>query len=115
MRNAIWRPGLTIVEILVALVVLGTGVLGTLAVQARAIRAQRDAQHLALAASRLTSINDSLRAIPCASIVGGTETARGFAIGWRATQQVASLTVEFSVATARGNTFTTSTIVPCLP
>ncbi len=66
------RQGLSTIEVLIALVVLSTGVLGTLGTMALAWRTQRSAERLALATRTTASVFDSLRA---AVLAGGRECA----------------------------------------
>jgi Tfp pilus assembly protein PilV len=81
------RRGLTIVEILVATILLGVGMVaiaGTTAAVVRYTRLSRDFYAgTILAANAL----DSLRSVPCASIIAGAVSDGQAAFSWSATER----------------------------
>jgi prepilin-type N-terminal cleavage/methylation domain-containing protein len=83
------RSGFTIVEILVAIVVLVVGVLGLASSSAVVSRLIGGGAQQALAANVAQSRFEILRSRPCATIVNGSASARGVTEQWRV-QQVAT-------------------------
>ena len=74
--------GFTLLEVLVALVVLGTGILGLSANAALVLRLVGDGSRLTVAATVATARLEQLRALPCASVVAGTAVTRGIEERW---------------------------------
>lgn len=117
MRITRARHGLTLLEVVVALALLGTGVLATLSVQAGVIALQtRGALARALAA-RLDTTLDSLRASPCATLAAGGTIGREGRIDWRVTRAPSSITLDATATPAPparpGGAFHARTVVPC--
>lgn len=76
------RRGFTIIEMIIAIIVMAVGVMG-LAGTARYVAMQMgNGRTQTIAATFATKIADSLSARRCASIVGGTQTKRGVTITW---------------------------------
>jgi prepilin-type N-terminal cleavage/methylation domain-containing protein len=76
------RNGFTLLEVLVALVVLGTGILGLSAGAALVSRLVGDGSRLTVAATVATARLEQLRARPCASAASGTAVTRGIEERW---------------------------------
>ena len=76
------RSGFTLLEVLVALVILGVGILGLSANAALVARLIGDGSRLTLAATVATSRLEQIRALPCASAMSGTATTRGIEERW---------------------------------
>src|SRR5688500_5059904 len=77
--------GFTLLEVLVALVVLSTGILGLAATAAMVSRLVGDGSRLTVAATVATARLEQLRAVPCASVASGTAVTRGIEERWTAT------------------------------
>ena len=95
------REAFTLLEVLVALVVLGVGILGLSANAALVSRLVGDGSRLTLAATVATSRLEELRALPCAGITSGSAITRGIEERWSVGPMAASgrsaLEVELSV------------------
>lgn len=90
--------GFTLLEILVALVILGVGILGLSANAALVSSLVGDGSRLTLAATVATSRLEQLRARPCASITSGTATTRGIEERWSVGPMgTSALEIEISV------------------
>jgi prepilin-type N-terminal cleavage/methylation domain-containing protein len=77
------RPhGFTLLEVLVALMVLATGILGLSANAALVSRLVGDGSRLTVAATVATARFERLRALPCASAASGTAITRGIEERW---------------------------------
>ncbi|GAC1691018.1 MAG: hypothetical protein NVS9B3_09590 [Gemmatimonadaceae bacterium] len=74
--------GFTLVEALVAIIVLAIGVLGLAASAGTVLRLTGGAATQTLAASIASSRLDSLRGMPCPSVVSGSDTSQGVAATW---------------------------------
>lgn len=74
--------GFTLLEVLVALTLLGTGILGLSASAALVSRLVGDGSRLTLAATVATARLEQLRALPCASGASGSATTRGIEERW---------------------------------
>lgn len=94
-------PAFTLVEILVALVLLGVGILGVSASSTLVARMAGDGSRLSLAATIATARLEQLRAAPCASATSGTAVTRGVEERWSVTSMgaaaPAALEVEIAV------------------
>jgi prepilin-type N-terminal cleavage/methylation domain-containing protein len=75
-------PAFTLLEVLVALVVLATGILGLSANAALVSRLVGDGSRLTVAATAATARFEQLRALPCASTSSGTAITRGIEERW---------------------------------
>jgi type II secretory pathway pseudopilin PulG len=94
--------GFTLLEVLVALVVLTTGILGLAASAALVSRLIGDGTRLTLAATVATARLEHLRSLPCASVAAGSIVTRGIEERWGATPmgppgQPSALEVQLSV------------------
>ena len=81
-RTLAGRPAFTLLEVIVALVVLGVGILGLSANAALVSRLLGDGSRLTLAAAVATARLEQLRALPCASASSGAATTRGIEERW---------------------------------
>jgi len=76
------RHAFTLLEVLVALMLLGVGILGLSASSSLVSRMIGDGARLSLAATIATTRLEQLRAIPCASAMSGTAVTRGIEERW---------------------------------
>jgi hypothetical protein len=107
------RHGLTIVEVLVAVTLLITGISATLSVHAASSALATNSRQRRWLAVRATSVLDSLRARSCTSIGGGSLSAREGTLSWRAIASPGAITVQLLVAPVRGASWQAETILPC--
>jgi prepilin-type N-terminal cleavage/methylation domain-containing protein len=77
--------GFTLLEVLVALVVLSTGILGLAANAALVSRLVGHGSRLTVAAAVATARLEQLRALPCVAVTPGTAVTRGIEERWTAT------------------------------
>lgn len=77
--------GFTLLEVLVALVVLSAGILGLAASSALVSRLIGDGSRLTVAATLATARFEQLRALPCSSVAAGAAVTRGIEERWTAT------------------------------
>lgn len=85
------RRGFTLLEVLVALVLLSIGILGVAMSAASVSRMVGDGSRLTLAATIATARLEQLRAIPCASATSGTAITRGIEERWSVAAMGAAL------------------------
>ena len=111
------RAGFTIVELLVAMMVFGIGVLGLAATTATVTRLMGSASRNTLAATVAQSRIEKLRGTACASLAGGSEKVRGITSTWTVTAATrgVSITETVSYPNARGGTRTRvyNTMITC--
>ena len=94
------RRAFTLLEVLVALTLLGAGVLGLSASATLVSRMIGDGARLTLAATIATARLERLRALPCANATSGSATTRGIEERWSVTatgSPARALEVELSV------------------
>ena len=76
------RAGFTIVELIVAMLMLTIGLLGLAGVGAVVLKQMRGGTHQTIAASIAQSRFEQFEGDPCAAIVSGTATVRGMTEKW---------------------------------
>ncbi len=76
------RRGLTVVELVVAIVLLTIGLLGLAAVSASILRQMRVSGHQAVATALASSRFEQFEGKPCAQITAGSATSRGVTETW---------------------------------
>jgi type IV pilus modification protein PilV len=76
------RGGFTLVEMMVAVVILAIGLLGMVSTSAYVVRQMRGANQQAIAANVIQSRVERMRSVPCASIAEGKAITRGVAEHW---------------------------------
>ena len=81
-RRHVARRGFTLVEVIVAIVVLSIGVLGLAGTASYVTMQMYGAREQTIAANMATKVIDSLAARRCTDIVGGTQTRRGVTVTW---------------------------------
>ncbi len=95
------RDGFTLLEVLVALVVLATGILGLSANAALVSRLVGDGSRLTIAATVATARFEQIRGGSCSSATSGAATTRGIDERWSVAPMTAApvraLEVEISV------------------
>jgi prepilin-type N-terminal cleavage/methylation domain-containing protein len=76
------RRAFTLLEVLVALVILGVGVIGLAGNAALVSQLVGDGTRLSLAAAIATARVEQLRALPCAGVTAGSATTAGIEERW---------------------------------
>ena len=110
------RRGMTLVEMIVALTIIGVGLLALAGSAALVTRLMGGGARQTLAASLVQARLEALRATNCANVTSGTETIRGVVVTWtsQAITRGKSVTVTARYPMTRGNrTQTYRTILPC--
>lgn len=105
--------GLTIVEVLVAVTLLITGISATLSVHAAASALATNSRQRRWLAVRATSVLDSLRARSCHSLASASATSLEGTLTWRAIPSPGAVTIQLHAAPARGAPWRAETILPC--
>lgn len=77
------RRGFTLVELIVAMLMLTIGLLGLAGVGAVVLKQMRGGTYQTIAASIAQSRFEQFEGDPCASIVDGTATVRGMTENWK--------------------------------
>lgn len=81
--QVLWsRPGFSLVELLIAIVLLTGGLAVAAGVSMHAMRAVAAGSRRALAATLAADVVDSLAATPCAGRTSGSASSRGTSIVW---------------------------------
>lgn len=110
------RPGLTLVEVLVALVLLAVGALGVASTSALSARLFATGSAIERSAAALGAVVDSLRGERCAALIGGSTPSAGGTVTWSVMRppRVAQLRVTVTpTPTARVAPFAVETLLPC--
>ena len=109
--------GLTLVELVVAVMIFTVGLLGLASTAGVVVRQMGEGNSQTIAAQAATSRFESLRATPCLAVTGGTATARyGVSEVWVRTTAPRSIIVTDTVKyTARGKTrrYVYRSVIPC--
>ena len=103
MRKRI-RHGFTLIEVIVAMVILATGVLALAGSAALTVRRMAEATRRTTAVSMARTRAESSLALPCGSLSSGSETVRGVRSEWVVSPGVGSaeLSQRVSYPTFRG-------------
>jgi prepilin-type N-terminal cleavage/methylation domain-containing protein len=113
------RRGMSIIEVMVAVTVMGVGVLG-LASTASYVALQMGGGGVATVASTVgQQVYDSLAATPCASLTGGTVTKRRVKVTWTVADSTVRFkyvteSVEYPARKGSTRTVTYANLIPCL-
>jgi len=95
---AAMRPAFTLVELLVAIVVLTVGLLALAAAAGIVASHVGDGGRLTAAAQVAQSVLDSVSAAPCTAIVGGASRREGIEATWTASPDSLATRVELTVS-----------------
>ena len=112
------RRGFTLIELMVAIVVLTIGLLGLASSAAVVTRQIGGGAQMSLAANMAQARFEALRSQDCATLVGGSATARGITEVWTVTAVTRAREVTDTVkfTTTRGqSTHAYRTMIPCVP
>jgi len=108
------RAGLTLVEVLVAILVLTTGALASVGTQLAIARLSASALARARDATAASAIIDSLRTIPCPSLTSGMAIAHGARVTWSVTALGDLRGLRVAVAPSPGRPWAAATLLPCV-
>lgn len=79
------RRGFTIIEVLIAVMILTVGIVGLATTAALVTRMVGQGQRYTEAASMASERFEILRAQPCASLANGSQTSGGYTVAWTVT------------------------------
>ncbi len=108
------RNGLTLVEVLVALLILATGALATVGTQVAIARLSASSLARERTAATASSIIDSLRALPCAHLAPGTRATAGARFSWHPATLGDLSTLRLDVTPTQGAPWHAETLLPCV-
>ena len=110
------RRGMTLVELVVAMTIIGIGLLALAGSATLVTRLMGGGTRQALAASVVQTRLEKLRSVNCGSVTSGADTVRGVIATWTSTTitRGRSITLTVRYPMQRGNrTQTYRTILPC--
>ena len=110
------RNGFTIVEVLVALLVLSVGLLGTFSTFASATRKFTDGHSSVEVASNAASVLERIRAVGCGGRSAGSWLGTTISYTWETEElnpQLQRVTVIAGAAAVRTRIDTFSAVIPC--
>lgn len=81
-RHGPARRGFTLVEVIIAIIVIAIGVMGLAGTASYVAIQMGGANAQTIAATMATKVADSLSARRCSGLVGGTQTRRGVTVTW---------------------------------
>ena len=114
------RSGFTLVEVIVAIVILTVGILGIVGATAKMTALESRGERLATAAFYAQSRMEQLRATGCANAAAGNETLVGvYILTWTVAAEAAGsravmVAAEYPSGTATAAIDTFETFIPCL-
>lgn len=113
------RAGFTIVELIVAMLMLTIGLLGLAGVGAVVLKQMKGGTYQTIAASIAQSRFEQLEGDPCASITSGSATVRGMAETWTVTDLGLRAKTVYDTVAFESSTGTRKvgihTVVACTP
>lgn len=111
------RRGFTLVEVIVAIVVLSIGVLGLAGTASYVTMQMSGGREQTVAANMATKVMDSLSARRCPAIVDGTQTRRGVTVTWTVAESLrtrwVSQTVQYKPKRGPMKSATSTTVIQC--
>lgn len=112
--------GISIVEVLVAMMVLSVGLLGLASTAAMTTRMIGDSRRYTGASAVATRRAEILRSQPCATLASGAETKGGYTVTWTVSNPALAnparkveVTVKATLGRGRVRTYTFPTTIPC--
>ena len=81
-RRLVARDGLTLIEVMIAIIVMAVGIMGLAGTASYVTQQMGGGNMQTIAAAMSTKISDSLSARRCSALVGGTQTSRGVTVRW---------------------------------
>jgi type IV pilus modification protein PilV len=112
--------GISIVEVLVAMMVMSVGLLGLASTAAMTTRMIGDSKRYTGASAVATQRAEILRSQSCATLTNGSETKGGYVVTWTVTNpglanpaRQVEVTVKATLGRGRVRTYTFPTTIPC--
>lgn len=116
------REGFTLIELMVAIMILVVGVLGLAGTAGMVSRMVGGAAHQTVAANVAASRFERLRSVPCASIADGDTTIRNISERWTVTPDPGNANligvsdvITYTAAGGRSRTLTFQSYILCTP
>lgn len=106
------RTGLTVVEVLIALVLLAVGLEAALALQASALRATNHAQRIERLAEHVATLAESLAVQPCPVAASARATSDGD-LRWGVRHTPHTATVDLVAQPRVGAPWSIEQVIPC--
>jgi Tfp pilus assembly protein PilV len=109
------RRAFALVEVIVALALLSVAVFSLAATGGRLVAVGVSATRRTLATTRLASVTDSLRSVPCRSLGSGTDSTLGVRVNWSVNSGAVSRSVLVSAAFSdrTAHTLRAESLIPC--
>ena len=111
------RRGFTLIEMIIAIVVMSVGVLGLAGTATYVATQMGGGQAQTLAATMATKVADSLAARRCSAIVNGSQTKRGVTVTWTVADSSRTRwvteSVEYRQKRGATKTLTYTTVIQC--
>ena len=107
------RAGLTLVEVLVAILILTAGALASVGTQVAIARLTAATLIQQKTAADASALLDSLRATPCAALTAGTTARQHAQLIWIATPTGDLVELRLTVNPTAGATWQAETLLPC--
>ena len=115
-RRSRARGGFTLIEMIIAIIVMAIGVMGLAGTASYVAIQMGGANVQTIAAAMATQVSDSLAARRCSALVGGTKTTRGITVSWNVADSSRTkwVTEQVQYSTKRGpRTLNYVTVVQC--
>jgi prepilin-type N-terminal cleavage/methylation domain-containing protein len=116
------QDGFTLIELMVAIMILVVGVLGLAGTAGMVSRMVGGAAHQTIAANMAASRFETLRSVPCASVVDGDTTIRNISEVWSVTPDPTNAnliavadTITYTAAGGRSRTLAFQSYIICTP
>lgn len=107
--------GVSLIEVLIACVLLTVAVLGLVSVATGVNKQTGNSRRQIVAAGMAQARLDSLRSLPCGSMVGGSATRQGITQTWTVTGTGTTRTIVLSLTLPRmTNPLVYRALVPCV-
>ena len=109
------RGGTSLVEILIACVILTIAIVGLLGSSKKVSESMFASRQQMIAASVAQARLDSLSSLSCSAIASGSGTTRGIAESWTVTNTTATRVVALTLTIPRmSRVLTYRTVIPCV-
>ena len=111
------RRGFTLIEMIIAIVVMSVGILGLAGTASYVATQMGGGKAQTVAATLATKVADSLAARRCSAIVSGSQTKRGVTVTWTVADSSRTRwvteSVEYRVKRGATKTFNYTTVIQC--
>lgn len=111
------RRGLTLIEMIIAIIVMSIGIMGLAGTASYVAMQMGGGGAQTVAAAMAAKISDSLSARRCSALVDGTQTRRGVTVSWTVKDSSrtkwVSETVQYKPKRGPTKTFNSTTVIQC--